>query len=264
MAAQVVPQAREPIPLEGARGGRALVALQGVSVVLEDRTILEGVDLVVREGELVTLIGPNGAGKTTLVKVALGLLPPSAGRVSRRPGLRVGYAPQSLVVDRSLPIDVAGFMALGARRGRSEIGEALREVGLDGVERRAMQALSGGELRRVLLARALLRRPELLVLDEPLSGVDLAGQLELYELVDQVRRRHGCAVLLVSHDLHLVMAATDRVICLDRHVCCSGPPESVARDAAFLRLFGDRLARVVALYQHHHACRHDGGPEPRP
>jgi zinc transport system ATP-binding protein len=234
-----------------------LVALEGVSVELEERLVLDGIDLAVHAGEIVTVIGPNGAGKTTLVKVALSLLAPSRGRVVVRPGLRVGYSPQQLAIDRTMPIDVRGFLGLGGPRSPAELGAVLEEVGLGGVERRPMRALSGGELRRVLLARALLRRPELLALDEPLSGVDVAGQFELYELIAEVRRRRGCAVLLVSHDLHLVMAATDRVVCLDRHVCCSGTPEAVARDAAFLHLFGDRLARVVALYQHHHACRHE-------
>ncbi|BCX16476.1 MAG: zinc import ATP-binding protein ZnuC [Geminicoccaceae bacterium] len=235
-----------------------LIELRAVTVRREERAILEAVDLVLREGELVTVIGPNGAGKTTLVKVALGLVAPSSGTVRRRAGLRIGYAPQTLAIDRAMPLDVLGFLELGGRRPRAELEAVLDEVGVAGLERRQMRALSGGELRRVLLARALLRRPELLVLDEPLSGVDLAGQLQLYELIGSVRRRRGCAVLLVSHDLHLVMADTDRVVCLDRHVCCSGPPEQVARDAAFRHLLGDRLARVLALYQHHHACRHDG------
>ena len=247
------PAAVEPAPI--------LVELHGVTVRREERAILEDVDLVLHEGELVTVIGPNGAGKTTLVKVALGLLAPSAGTVGRREGLRIGYAPQQLAIDRAMPLDVLGFLALGGRRPRVELEAALAEVGVPGIGRRQMRALSGGELRRVLLARALLRRPDLLVLDEPLSGVDLAGQLALYELIGSLRRLRGCAILLVSHDLHLVMADTDRVVCLDRHVCCSGPPETVARDAAFLRLLGDRVARVVALYQHHHACRHDGSDE---
>ena len=240
-----------------ARQRPAIVELNAVSVQIEDRPILDRVDMVVHEGELVTVIGPNGAGKTTLVKVALGLLQPNSGTVRLRSGLRVGYAPQLLAVDRALPIDVAGFLRLAGRSTAVEIAAVLDEVGLAGFESRAMRALSGGELRRVLLARALLRRPDLLVLDEPLSGVDVAGQFQLYELIDRVRRRRGCAVLLVSHDLHLVMAATDRVICLDRHVCCSGPPETVARDAAFLRLLGNRWASAVALYHHHHTCRHD-------
>jgi len=252
--ASAVPARADPVD----RGIRPiLVELRGVSVVRDERPVLDRVDLVLHAGELLTVIGPNGAGKTTLVKVVLGLLAPDAGEVRLRPGLAVGYAPQSLAIDRAMPLDVVGFLALVGKRPRAEIDDALAEVGMAGLERRQMRDLSGGELRRVLLARALLRRPELLVLDEPLSGVDLAGQLELYELIGAVRRRRGCAVLLVSHDLHLVMAGTDRVLCLDRHVCCSGSPEAVARDAAFLRLLGNRWAEVVAFYQHHHSCRHE-------
>jgi zinc transport system ATP-binding protein len=254
-AVPTMPRAEAPAAVGPAP---VLIELRAVTVRRDERAILDAVDLVVREGELVTVIGPNGAGKTTLVKVALGLLAPSAGTVRRREGLRIGYAPQALAIDRAMPLDVLGFLELGGRRPGAELEAALAEVGASGLERRQMRALSGGELRRVLLARALLREPELLVLDEPLSSVDLAGQLHLYELIGAVRRRRGCAVLLVSHDLHLVMADTDRVVCLDRHVCCSGSPEAVARDAAMRHLLGDRLARVVALYQHHHACRHDG------
>ncbi|MCS6879635.1 MAG: metal ABC transporter ATP-binding protein [Geminicoccaceae bacterium] len=234
-----------------------LVELVDVTVVLDRRVILENVDLVVREGEHVTIVGPNGAGKTTLVKVVLGLLAPSAGRVSLRPGVRIGYAPQHLPIERTIPIDVEGFLALAGRRSLEERRAVLAEVGLEGIERRQLAALSGGQLRRVLLARALLRRPELLVLDEPLSGVDLDGRFELYELVAAIRSRYRCAVLLVSHDLHIVMATTDRVVCLDRHVCCTGSPETIARDPRFARLFGDRFGSVVALYRHRHPRRHD-------
>jgi zinc transport system ATP-binding protein len=260
MLAQV-PSRAQPLASTAPAHAAILVALEAVSIVREGRPILDRVDLVLHEGELLTIIGPNGAGKTTLVKVILGLLEPDSGRVSRRPALRIGYAPQQLAIDRAMPLDVMGFLGLVGERSRWELEAALAEVGAAGLERRQMRALSGGELRRVLLARALLRRPELLVLDEPLSGVDVAGQFELYELIGEVRRRRGCAVLLVSHDLHLVMAGTDRVLCLDRHVCCSGSPEAVARDAAFLRLLGGRWAEVVALYRHHHGCRHDAAAD---
>lgn len=257
MHAQAALPAPGPPPAAFARPPQRVVELRGVSVWGEDRPILDRVDLVLDEGELVTVIGPNGAGKTTLVKVTLGLLPPRSGTVWIRPGLEIGYTPQVLVIDRSMPIDVAGFLRLAGRPTRSEIAGVLEEVGLSGLEERPMRRLSGGEMRRVLLARALLRDPDLLVLDEPLSGVDVAGQVQLYELIGEVRRRRGCAVLLVSHDLHLVMAATDRVVCLNRHVCCSGAPEVVARDAAFLRLLGEGWSNVLALYRHLHHCHHD-------
>ncbi len=248
MLAQAI--SRAPVAAEAPP--RVLVELAKVSVEREGKPILEEVDLVVREGELVTLIGPNGAGKTTLVKVALGLVPPTSGKVAIQPGIRIGYAPQHLPIERTIPIDALGFLALAGKRPREDLLGVLAEVGLKGSEDRQLQALSGGELRRLLLARALLRRPELLVLDEPLSGVDLNGQFELYELIAAIRSRYRCAVLLVSHDLHIVMAATDRVVCLDRCVRCTGSPEAVARDPRFAGLFGDRFGRLVALYAHRH------------
>ena len=223
-----------------------------------DLVVLDEVDLAVRPGEIVTLIGPNGAGKSTLVRVLLGIATPQAGRVLRRPGLRVGYSPQTLSCDPVLPLTVGRFLALGARAPRPELLAVLDRVGMGDALDRPMTGLSGGELRRVVLARALLRAPELLILDEPMSGVDVAGQMELYELVGRIRDETGAGVLLVSHDLHLVMARTDRVVCLDGHVCCAGRPLEVAGDPVFQRLFGQRLSDVMALYAHRPDPRCEG------
>lgn len=237
----------------------SLVRARNVSVSRRGQPVLSQVDLEITAGEIVTLIGPNGAGKSTLVKVLLGLVRPEAGEVWRRPGLRIGYSPQSVTIDPVLPLSVLRFLGLGGPVGRSEALAALVEVGAEETIDHQVSALSGGELHRVLLARALLRRPELLVLDEPLAGVDVQGQAELYGLIGKLRDRTGAAVLLVSHDLHLVMARTDRVVCIEGHVCCSGHPVEVARDPAFRRLFGDRLGEVVALYRHdmdHHEHAH--------
>jgi zinc transport system ATP-binding protein len=213
----------------------------------------------VMPGEIVTLIGPNGAGKSTLVRVLLGLLALDEGQVTRPPGLRIGYSPQQLVPDPVMPLTVAGFLTLGDRAPRGRLAAVLERVGLDAVLERQMTALSGGELRRVVLARALLRAPDLLILDEPMSGVDVTGQVELYELIGRIRDETGAGVLLVSHDLHLVMARTDRVLCLDGHVCCVGRPLEVAGDPVFQRLFGQRLSDVMALYPHHHDHHHHHG-----
>ncbi|HMR29354.1 MAG TPA: metal ABC transporter ATP-binding protein [Geminicoccaceae bacterium] len=232
---------------------------RGLGVSRRGKAVLSRVDLDIAAGEIVTLIGPNGAGKSTLVKALLGLIATDAGEVWRRPGLRIGYSPQSVSIDPVLPLSVRRFLDLGGPAGRTEALAALAEVGAEETIDRQVAALSGGELHRVLLARALLRRPELLVLDEPLSGVDVQGQAELYGLIGRLRDRTGAAVLLVSHDLHLVMARTDRVVCIEGHVCCSGHPVEVARDPAFRRLFGDRLGEVVALYRHdmhHHEHAH--------
>lgn len=243
---------------------RPLVEARQVSVRLGQRRVLESVDLTVHAGEIVTLVGLNGAGKSTLVRVLLGILQPDVGTTARAPGLRVGYSPQQVRRDPFLPLTVRRFLSLGALVLPERVAGALREVGADAILDLPMAEISGGELQRVLLARALLREPELLVLDEPTAGVDIASQGELYDLVARIRDRYGCGVLLVSHDLHLVMAATDRVVCLNRHVCCSGPPRTIARDPAFVALFGQHLAEALAAYPHEHDHRHDALADPAP
>lgn len=259
---QATSPSRAAVPARPTPEPGALVEAVAVTVRRAGRPVLDAVDLAVRPGEIVTLIGPNGAGKSTLVRTLLGLVTPESGRILRRPGLKVGYSPQAVAIDPVLPLTVARFLTLGARAGRPALLAALARVGLGGdALDRPLAGLSGGELRRVVLARALLREPELLILDEPMSGVDVAGQMGLYELVGRIRDETGAGVLLVSHDLHLVMARTDRVVCLDGHVCCAGRPMEVAGDPVFHRLFGHRLADVMALYLHrhdHHCEGHHG------
>ena len=242
----------------------SLVSARQVSFRRQGRLLLDRIDVAVDRGEIVMLIGPNGAGKSTLVRLLLGLLAPDTGEVRRRAGLRIGYAPQHLTIDPVLPLNVRHFLSLAGSADRRLLVAVLERVGVPGHLETPMAALSGGELQRVLLARALLRTPDLLVLDEPLSSVDIGGQAQLYRLIGDIRDETGAGVLLVSHDLHLVMARTDRVLCIDRHVCCSGHPVEVARDPAFARLFGTPLAEAVALYHHdlqHHA-HHSHAHEP--
>ena len=234
----------------------ALIRLDGVSVGFNGQNVLDRVQLNIRPGEIVTLIGPNGAGKTTLVRAVLGLLKPDSGSIWRKPKLRIGYMPQKLHVDATLPLSVLRFLRLVPGVDRARAQAALAEVGASQVLDSPLQSISGGELQRVLLARALLREPELLVLDEPVQGVDVAGQAELYRLITRLRERYGCGVLMVSHDLHLVMSTTDQVVCLNRHVCCSGHPEQVSSDPAFVELFGSD-AQSLAVYHHHHDHAHD-------
>ncbi len=234
-----------------------LVRVDGLDVSIAGRSILDDVSLVVHEGEIVTVIGPNGAGKTVLVRTILGLIQPRSGQVSRRSGLTVGYVPQRLHIDPVLPLTVARFLTLGARRPRADVEAALTETGVGQVIDAAVQRVSGGEFQRVLLARALMRDPDLLVLDEPVQGVDIGGQSGLYRLITRVRDRRNCGVLMVSHDLHLVMASTDQVLCINRHVCCTGHPEMVARDPAYIELFGREAAGSVAVYVHEHDHDHD-------
>jgi zinc transport system ATP-binding protein len=234
-----------------------LVAVESVSMRLGGHLALDHVDLVVHRGEIVSLIGPNGAGKSTLVKLVLGILEPTAGRIRRAPKIAFSYMPQRLAIDPTLPLAVGRFLDLPHHHPAAQKAAVLAMVGATGLERRAMQALSGGELQRVLLARALLRNPDLLVLDEPAQGVDHLGQAEFFTLIDRIRKERGCGVLIVSHDLHLVMAATDRVVCLNRHVCCTGTPEAMGADPAYRALFGARAADAVAIYRHHHDHEHD-------
>jgi zinc transport system ATP-binding protein len=233
-----------------------ILAAEGVGVRREGRWLLEDIDLAVEPGQAVTLIGPNGAGKTTLVKTLIGLVRADAGQVRRAPGLTVGYVPQRLEIDRVLPLTVARLMTATVRKSRRQVREALAETGTEGLIDAPVQTLSGGEFRRVLLARALLRDPQILVLDEPVQGVDFAGEAALYQLIADIRRRRGCAVLMVSHDLHVVMATTEKVVCLNRHVCCHGRPAEVSYHPEYLRLFGPK-ARAYAVYAHQHDHRHE-------
>jgi len=212
---------------------------------------VRGVDLAVRPGEIVTLIGPNGSGKSTTAKLALGVLKPEEGRATRRPGLRVGYVPQRIAIDWTLPLTVERFMRLTTRLSSDEIDAALASTGISHLRQAQARTLSGGEFQRALLARAIARKPDLLVLDEPVQGVDFSGEIALYHLITRIRDDLRCGILLISHDLHVVMAATDQVICLNGHVCCTGTPDMVAASDAYKSLFGDR-GTALAVYQHHH------------
>ncbi|MCI4665876.1 MAG: metal ABC transporter ATP-binding protein [Neomegalonema sp.] len=220
-------------------------------------TILRGVNLTIARGEIVTIVGPNGGGKTTLTRCLIGARPISAGRVERAHGLRVGYAPQKLAVDRVMPLDVDGFLALGARSTRRQREQALDRVGALRLARRQLADLSGGETQRALLARALLRAPNLLALDEPTRGLDQQGVAEFYRMLAEIRSAEAeLSVLLVSHDLTVVMAASDRVLCVNGHICCAGAPEDVETHPEYRKLIGAEDADALAVYQHHHDHTH--------
>ena len=233
-----------------------VVEVRGAGVRRGGRWLVEGVDLSIRRGEIVTLIGPNGSGKSTTAKMVTGVLKPDAGSVTRAPGLTVGYVPQKLTIDWTLPLSVKRLMTLTGRRSPEEVAAALDAVGISHLANDEVQHLSGGEFQRALLARAMIRKPDLLVLDEPVQGVDFSGEVALYDLIKAIRDETRCGVLLISHDLHVVMAETDTVICLNGHVCCRGTPDSVARSPEYLALFGSRAAATLAIYQHHHDHTH--------
>lgn len=235
----------------------SLLSAQGLTVRFNGEDVLSGVSLAVNPGEIVTILGPNGSGKSTLLRALLGIVPLSAGQVSRAPDLRLGYVPQKLSVDRSMPMTVRRFLSLPLRVSDAEATAALARVGLPDVEQRQMAALSGGQFQRVLLARALLVKPQLLILDEPTQGLDQPGEAAFYRLIEEVRRETGAAVLMVSHDLHVVMAASDRVICLNGHICCEGTPRVVSNAPEYRALFGLGTQGALALYQHQHDHSHD-------
>ena len=237
--------------------GAELLRLEAATVRVGAATLIDRVDLAVHRREIVTVVGPNGGGKTTLIKAALGLAPLAAGRVVARPRLRIGYVPQRFAPDPVLPLTVDRFLTLSAPAATAARQAALVRVGAAGLASDQIATLSGGELRRVLLARALLREPELLVLDEPVAGVDVAGQPELYDVIAALAQERDLGVLMVSHDMHLVMAASTRVLCLNRHVCCAGQPDAVTRHPEYIALFGSAWVEGLAVYSHHHDHRHD-------
>ena len=236
----------------GGQEREVLVSLAGAGVRQSGHWLVRGVDLSVRRGEIVTLIGPNGSGKTTSAKLAIGLLDPAEGVVRRADNLKIGYVPQKLTTDHTLPLTVRRLMTLGARQPAAAVIETLAAVGIADLADAQVRHLSGGEFQRALVARALIRKPDLLVLDEPVQGVDFTGELALYDLIQTIRADLGCGILLISHDLHVVMAQTDTVVCLNGHVCCTGSPEAVASNPEYEKLFGRRAVDALAVYRHHH------------
>lgn len=233
--------------------------IRGEKLVLSrgGRKIIEHVDIAISPGEIVTLIGPNGAGKTTLVRLLLGLMKPDEGVIHRAPGLTIGYVPQRFSVESTIPLDVMRFLNLTASAKEANGAKLLQEVGADHLRDAQVSSLSGGEFQRVALAKALMGDPQLLMLDEPVQNVDFSGEAELYRLIETIRDTRGCGILLVSHNLHVVLGASDRVVCLNHHVCCSGVPESVAKHPEYTRLFGRKAAEAFAIYTHTHDHKHD-------
>lgn len=232
-----------------------LVRLSNAGLQRNGRWLVRNVALTVAPGEIVTLIGPNGSGKSTTAKMALGILSPDEGESERRPDLRVGYVPQKLTIDWTLPLTVSRFMRLTHKLSEEDCRTSLARTGIAHLLDAEMRNLSGGEFQRVMLARAIARKPDLLVLDEPVQGVDFLAEASIYDLISDIRSELGCGILMISHDLHVVMAATDQVLCLNGHVCCQGPPTAVAQSPEYRQLFGHR-AGSLAIYEHQHDHTH--------
>ena len=235
----------------------ALIEARNMTIRRGRQTVLRDVDFSICPGEIVTIVGPNGSGKSTLLRGLIGALKPVCGSVRRRAGLRLGYVPQGLRLDPSLPLTVTRFLNLPQKSSAEARHKALQDAGAEDLPNRQLAALSGGQFQRVLLARALLDDPELLILDEPTTGLDQPAQASFYLQLEHLRDDLGLAVLMVSHELHVVMSASDRVICLNGHVCCEGHPEVVAQAEEYRALFGTGTKGALALYRHEHTHTHE-------
>ena len=228
-----------------------LVKLKNAGIRQNDKWLVQGVSLEVEKGKIVTLIGPNGSGKSTTAKIALGIYKKIEGKVEKFTD-KIGYVPQKISVDWTLPLRVHDFMVLTENLKDEEINKALTLTGVLNLKNKNLGNLSGGEFQRVLLARAISKKPELLVLDEPVQGVDFTGEIALYKLIKEISDKLNCGILLISHDLHTVMSATDHVVCLNGHVCCSGSPIDVAKNNEYKALFGDQASQILSRYEHKH------------
>ena len=237
----------------------SLITVENLSLRYGAHTVLSHVDLSIDAREIVTIVGPNGSGKTSLLKAIIGAKTPSAGKVTKKPGLKIGYVPQRLHIDPTLPITVERFLRLASKVNRSACIAALEHAGVPDLLKRQMSALSGGQFQRVMLARALIETPDILLLDEATQGLDQPGSAAFYQQIEAVRNETGCAVLMISHELHVVMSASDRVICLNGHVCCAGTPAVVASAPEYRALFGTGTGGALALYRHDHDHGHDHG-----
>jgi zinc transport system ATP-binding protein len=234
-----------------------LISAKDISVIRQGKAVLDKVSLDINPGGFTTVVGPNGAGKTTLLKTVMGLVPCDGGTIRRRADLRIGYVPQRLDTDQAMPMTAKRFLTLRKKTKAAELETVIAETGTAGLLARALHELSGGEMQRLLMARALLGNPDLLVLDEPAQNLDVSGQLSLYALVDKIYAQRRLAVLMVSHDLHLVMSSTRHVVCLYHHISCQGQPRTITRDPAFRSVFGDDMARLMAVYAHAPGSDHD-------
>ncbi len=236
---------------------RTLISAHNISLSHHGKPVLDNVSFELKQGEFITLIGPNGAGKSSLIKVLLGLIKADSGDIKRSSSIRLGYTPQTFSPNPFIPISVIGFLNLNQKVESCFMHETALLTGIEGLLNSPLKSLSGGELQRVLLARALLNKPNILILDEPAQNLDVNGQMHLYKLIQDIHQQQGCAVLMVSHDLHRVMKESTQVLCLYRHICCMGQPETIIKDSQFNDLFADQMDELMATYEHHHNHCHE-------
>lgn len=235
----------------------SLISANNISVIRQEKSILHHVTLEIKEHDFITVIGPNGAGKSILLKVLSGFFPPDKGTITRKEGLKIGYVPQRFIADHTIPITVKRFLTLRKHYSRDVFDSVIDKTSVRELLGKPLHVMSGGELQRVLLARALLTEPDVLILDEPAQNLDVPGQLAFYKLLEQIYNEQNIAIVMVSHDLHLVMASTQQVVCLYHHICCSGEPHMVAKDPEFISLFGHDMAKMMAVYHHEHTHTHE-------
>ncbi len=234
-----------------------LITAEGISVIRQGREILKDVSLKVEARDFITIIGPNGAGKSMLLKCLLGFYNADSGTVTRRKNLKTGYVPQRLDPDHTMPITIRRFLGLRKKLAPDEINIVASETGIENALDKNLHVISGGELQRALLARALLGNPDLLVLDEPAQNLDISGQLAFYKLLEKIYAKRHLSILMVSHDLHMVMSSTRKVICLFHHICCMGNPDEVGQHPEFINLFGHDMSAMLKIYTHHHSHDHE-------
>jgi zinc transport system ATP-binding protein len=235
----------------------ALISAKNVSVLKHQKSILDNIDIQINKNDFITIIGPNGAGKTMLLKCLMGFYKPTSGRIERKEKLKIGYMPQSISIINTMPITVKDFITVRKEYDDISLNKVIIEVNIGEIVNKQLSVLSGGELQRVLLARSLLNNPDLLILDEPAQNLDISGQLNFYKLIQEIYSKRNISILMVSHDLHLVMVSTKKVLCLYKHICCSGAPQQIAKDPEFLSMFGKDMANMMSIYQHSHDHNHD-------
>ena len=235
----------------------ALISAKNVSVLKHQKSILDNIDIQINKNDFITIIGPNGAGKTMLLKCLMGFYKPTSGRIERKEKLKIGYMPQSISIINTMPMTVKNFITVRKEYDDISLNKVISEVKIGEIVNKQLSVLSGGEMQRVLLARSLLNNPDLLILDEPAQNLDISGQLNFYKLLQEIYSKRNISILMVSHDLHLVMVSTKRVLCLYKHICCSGAPQQIAKDPEFLSMFGKDMANMMSIYQHSHDHNHD-------